>query len=180
MRFSDGIDDIDAAAEHRDGIAAAGERALVGGGIDAARHAADDGESGVGEVAGEAFGDGEAVGRGTAGADDAEADGLQQFDASAGEEQDGRIEDLAQRLGIARIADGDGDGAATAPFSPAGWRRLRRCSRWRWIGRWRRETPAPSSSVREARKMACGVRKRSSSFPEVLEPRPGTSFSASQ
>ena len=42
------------------------------------------------------------------------------------------------------------------------------------------ETPAPSNSVREARKMAWGVRKRSSSFPEVLDPRPGTSFNASQ
>jgi hypothetical protein len=41
-------------------------------------------------------------------------------------------------------------------------------------------TPAPSSSVRDARKMACGVRKRSSSFPEVLVPRPGISFNASQ
>ena len=41
-------------------------------------------------------------------------------------------------------------------------------------------TPAASSSVREARKMACGVRKRSSSFADVLAPRPGISFSASQ
>ena len=37
-------------------------------------------------------------------------------------------------------------------------------------------TPAPSSSVRDARKIACGVRKRSSSLPDILEPRPGNEF----
>ena len=37
-----------------------------------------------------------------------------------------------------------------------------------------------SSSVRDARKMACGVPKRSSSLPDVRVPRPGTNLRASQ
>ena len=41
-------------------------------------------------------------------------------------------------------------------------------------------TPVPSSSVREARKMACGLRNRSSSRLEVRVPSPETSFRASQ
>src|SRR6185295_9636452 len=41
-------------------------------------------------------------------------------------------------------------------------------------------TPAPSSSVSDARKIACGVRNRSSSLAQVRAPRPGTSFSATQ
>ena len=41
-------------------------------------------------------------------------------------------------------------------------------------------TPAASSSVREARKMAAGVRNRSSSLPAPLAPSPGTSCNASQ
>jgi hypothetical protein len=40
--------------------------------------------------------------------------------------------------------------------------------------------PADSSSVREARKIACGVRRRSSRRPAVRFPRPGTSRNASQ
>jgi hypothetical protein len=41
-------------------------------------------------------------------------------------------------------------------------------------------TPAPSSSVRVARKIACGERSRSSSFPAVRAPSPGVSRNASQ
>ena len=157
-----------------------GERAFVGGGIDAARHAADDGESGVREVAGEALGDGQAVGRGAAGSDDAEADGLQQFDASAGEEQDGRIEDFAQRLGIARVADGDCDGAGLRHLLLLGGGVFKGAAAGDGLGDGAARRRRLRVRVREARKMAWGVRKRSRSFPEVLEPRPGTSFSASQ
>src|SRR5688572_33370932 len=42
------------------------------------------------------------------------------------------------------------------------------------------DTPAASSSVLDARKIACGERNRSSSLPEVRDPIPGTSFNASQ
>ena len=44
------IDDVDAAAEHRDGDAAAFERAAMRRGIDAARHAADDGDLAAREI----------------------------------------------------------------------------------------------------------------------------------
>ena len=58
------------------------------------------------------FRHGQAVGGGTARAHHAEAEGLQEFDASAGEQEDGGIEDFAQRLRITRVADGYGNGAA--------------------------------------------------------------------
>ena len=69
------------------------------------------------------------------------ASDLQQFDAAAREQHDGRIEDLAQRLRIARIADGHQLRRRPRPSSPAGRRRPRRCSRWRSIARRRRSTP---------------------------------------
>jgi hypothetical protein len=50
------VDHVHAAAQHRDGVAARGERAFVRGGIDAARHAADDGQAGARQVAREPFG----------------------------------------------------------------------------------------------------------------------------
>src|SRR5581483_265064 len=42
------------------------------------------------------------------------------------------------------------------------------------------ETPAPSSSVGDARKTAIGVRNFAMSLHAILVPRPGMSFSASQ
>src|ERR1039457_2438485 len=106
------IDDIHAASQHGYGVPAASQRAFVGGGIDAARHPADDGETGVRQVPRQALGHCQAVGRRTPRPHYPQADGLQQLDAPAGEQQYRRIEDLAQRLRIARIADGDRHGGA--------------------------------------------------------------------
>jgi hypothetical protein len=89
----------------------------VRGGVDAARHAADDGESGARQVRGQPFGGGQAIGRGPPRADHGEVEGLQQFQASAGKQQNGRIEDLAQQGRIARVAAHDGDCAALGHFA---------------------------------------------------------------
>ena len=44
-------------------------------------------------------------------------EGLQQFQASAGEQQNGRIEDLAQQSRITRVAAHDGHGAMLSHFA---------------------------------------------------------------
>ena len=71
----------------------------MGRGIDAARHPTGDGQAGVGEIARDALRDGEAVGGGAARSHHAEAEGLQEFDASAGEQEDRRIEDSRSAWG---------------------------------------------------------------------------------
>jgi hypothetical protein len=111
------IDHVYAAAQHRHRIAAGGKRAFVRGGIDAACHAADDGESGARQVGGQPFGNRQAIGRGPPGADHGEVEGLQEFQASSGKQQNGRIEDLAQQGRIARVAARDHDGAAFGHFA---------------------------------------------------------------
>ena len=83
----------------------------MGRGIDAASHAADDGQTGVRQVGREPLGDSQAVGRGAARPHHAERDRLQQFHTPARVQQNRRIEDLAQRLRIARVAHGDHHGS---------------------------------------------------------------------
>src|SRR5690606_19485705 len=68
-----GVGDVDAGAEHGDGAGAGGERAFVGGGVDAGGQAADHREAGGGEGAGEFEGGVAAARGGDAAADDGDA-----------------------------------------------------------------------------------------------------------
>ena len=65
-----GVDPVGAGAPHRDGRPAGGERAAVGGGIDAARHPGDDGDAGRRQLTAEVLRDLAAVGGGAPRADD--------------------------------------------------------------------------------------------------------------
>ncbi len=159
----------------------AAERALVGRRVDAARHPAHDGQAGAGQVRRQPLGDRQSVGRRPARSDDSQHQGIQQLDTAARKQHDRRIEDLAQQRRVARIAIAS---PATAPDSQhlLLLRRgvLERAAAGDALRHAAPLMPLASSSVRDARNTACGVRNRSSSFPAVRAPRPGTSLRASQ
>ena len=77
---------IHAASEHRDGVPAGLQGAVMRGRVDATRHAADDGQAGLCQVKGQAIRRHDSVVGGPPRPDDSEHQGLQQFGASPGEE----------------------------------------------------------------------------------------------
>ena len=102
---------VHAAAQHGDRLAATLQRALVRRGIDSTRHAADDGESRVGEVGRKPFRDRQAVRRGAARSHHSDHQALQQFDIAAREQQQSedrrsRAEaaDRRRRRGVTSVA----------------------------------------------------------------------------
>ncbi len=101
------IDDIDSGAEDGDGAAAGLDRSLVGDGIDAAGHAADDDESAVGKVLGETLGHAQAVGGGVASADDGDSDLKQDARIATDVEDEWRIVNFGKVLGVELRAHGD-------------------------------------------------------------------------
>ena len=101
------IDDVDAAAEHRDRRSGAAQRAAVRGGVDAERKAARDRQAGVAERAREALGVGRSLRGGVAAADDCEPAAREQRGIAEHVEQRGRIGDLEQLLRVRGIGQGD-------------------------------------------------------------------------
>jgi hypothetical protein len=83
-----------AAGEDRDGAAAGVHRAAVGGAIDAASHAAHDGQARAGESGGETLGLLLAIVRGAARADDGDGHLVGRFKRAAAKQHAGRVGDL--------------------------------------------------------------------------------------
>jgi hypothetical protein len=107
-----GIDDIDAAAENGNGGTAGREARPVSDGVDAPRHAGDDGDAGAGEVSRQAFRSGDAVGRGAACSDNSDTNRRKEFDAAACEKEGRGIVDPPEGSGVTRIRLRDEDGAS--------------------------------------------------------------------
>ena len=134
-----GIDDIDAGAEDGDGASAGLHGSLVGDGVDAAGHAADDDQAAVGEVLREPLGHAEAVGRGVAGADDGDGGVEQNAGIAAHVEDERRIVDFGQVRGVELRAEGDErDAGDFGELFQLLVGQAERVLRERWTGRWRR------------------------------------------
>ena len=71
--------------------------------VDAARHAADNGQPCVRQIGRQPLARGRSIGRRPARPHHAQHDGLEQFHASAGKQQDGRIVDFLEARRVARI-----------------------------------------------------------------------------
>jgi len=101
-----GVDIVDGGGEDGNGSSSGEERSAMGGGIDAAREAADDGESGASERAGKAFGLLLSVEGATSGADDADGEIIARGEIASAVENEGRIGNLGEAMRIAApVAD---------------------------------------------------------------------------
>ena len=100
------VDLAQPAAHHRDGPAAAGQGTAVGGGVDAARPAADDREARPPEQLAEPLGLFQPVVGAAAAADDGHRDGVGRFQLPSDVEHRGRVGDVGQGGGVARIFQG--------------------------------------------------------------------------
>ena len=91
-----GINHVDAGAEYRGGLALGCDRATMAGGVDAARHAAENNQSLRGEIAGQALSHPGAVGRRMARADHGDAGAGQNVGIAANIKDQRRIVDFLE------------------------------------------------------------------------------------
>ena len=94
-------------ADHRDGAAQAAQRAAMGCGVYAVCHAADDAQSRIAQVFGKFFGVIVALGGRITTANDGERTVIQQVKASLDVQQQWRVSDVEQGLGIIAVAESD-------------------------------------------------------------------------
>ena len=105
--------DIEAAAEHRDRPSRRAQRRLVRALVHAAREARNDRDPGGGELAREARRHVPPIARRRPRPDDADGRQAQAFEVAGGEEQEGGIGDLGERIGILLVESGhDADSRA--------------------------------------------------------------------
>ena len=102
-----GIDDVDAGAEHGDGLAFGRDGAAMAGGIDSAGHPTDNDQSLGRKVAGQTLGHAGSVGRGMARSDDRNAGLRQQFGIPAHIKKKRWIVDFFQPRRVQRVVQSE-------------------------------------------------------------------------
>ena len=167
-----GIDHIDAGAKYRDGFALGGDRAAMAGGIDAARHAADNDQSLRGQIAGQPLGHARAVGRGMARSDHGDAGLGQHFGIAANIKDQRRVVDFFQPRRIGRVVQREHGHVRRRRRARSLRARVRPIFPWQATVRKRLESRCLEFGQRCAEDGFCGRRNARPACGALVGPRP--------